>query len=527
MAPGRKKFVVVGDEKCGKTAFIQTFAGMPFPDTHSTTVSDSYFCPPIPGAPHVEIVDTSGSEEFDRLRPYSYDGVNIWLVCFSIGSVQSLTNVIERWVPECRYFSPTIPIILIGCKSDIRDDPHALEEVAKAGDLAVSLEMARQVAKQVDAFKYVECSARTGYHISDMFDENVDDGEVEYIDDDEYGAEGEQDENQPEEIPSPDTPMDERSMSRASRASAITSPYRSSVASPSRMAAGSPLASKTPNHDNTPIVSPSKDIASEDELAAISMNRSSVSVQSQVQKHEVAQKLAAPSSRGPGGVRASAVRRKLSESSVSSVDSSSIASVSVASPEPTSIEDALSHRSMTKNSSLSLSRAGMDSTLPVITESENTKSSTYATAESQPQTSTDETSYELPPLPPTKSESGPSSDSDEKPKAAAIEMKLETTELTALPIPAPENISPPAIGAGDRAASRQVTDFLVAQDQSLGVTPTPSNRQQQQPAAVQPMSDYGKGDKESEPRFDRKEERRPRKPPAHEEEGGGCKCTIL
>jgi GTPase SAR1 family protein len=66
MAPGRQKFVCIGDDRVGKTAFLHTFVGQPFPEVYQTTVSETYLAQPIKGGPTVELVDLPGAEEFDR-----------------------------------------------------------------------------------------------------------------------------------------------------------------------------------------------------------------------------------------------------------------------------------------------------------------------------------------------------------------------------------------------------------------------------------------------------------------------------
>ena len=55
-----------------------------------------------------------------RLRPLSYPDSNVILMCFSIDSPDSLTNVGEKWYPELRYYCPKAPILVVGNKKDLR-----------------------------------------------------------------------------------------------------------------------------------------------------------------------------------------------------------------------------------------------------------------------------------------------------------------------------------------------------------------------------------------------------------------------
>src|SRR3954468_4573203 len=75
--------------------------------------------------------DTAGQEEYDRLRPLSYPGSDIILICFSIVSQQSFESVREKWYPEISHFNPKAIIILVGTKIDLRDNPDTLEQCNK------------------------------------------------------------------------------------------------------------------------------------------------------------------------------------------------------------------------------------------------------------------------------------------------------------------------------------------------------------------------------------------------------------
>lgn len=46
--------------------------------------------------------DTAGQEEYDRLRTLSYPQTNVFIICFSISSPASYENVKHKWYPEVR-----------------------------------------------------------------------------------------------------------------------------------------------------------------------------------------------------------------------------------------------------------------------------------------------------------------------------------------------------------------------------------------------------------------------------------------
>lgn len=45
---------------------------------------------------------------------------DVVLLCFSIASPISLRNCKAMWYPEIRRFCPDVPVILVGCKNDLR-----------------------------------------------------------------------------------------------------------------------------------------------------------------------------------------------------------------------------------------------------------------------------------------------------------------------------------------------------------------------------------------------------------------------
>merc|ERR1712241_1456325 len=49
------------------------------------------------------------------------------LMCFSIDSPDSLENIPEKWTPEVKHFCPNVPIILVGNKKDLRNDPNTIK----------------------------------------------------------------------------------------------------------------------------------------------------------------------------------------------------------------------------------------------------------------------------------------------------------------------------------------------------------------------------------------------------------------
>ncbi|XP_027788663.2 transforming protein RhoA-like isoform X2 [Marmota flaviventris] len=151
MAALRKKLVIVGDGACGKTCLLIVFSKDQFPEAYMPTVFENYV------------------EDYDRLRPLSYPDTDVILMCFAIDSPESLENISEKWTPEVKHFCPSVPIILIGNKKDLRKDEHTRRELAKMKQEPVKPEEGRDMANRIRAFGYLECSAKTKDGVREVF----------------------------------------------------------------------------------------------------------------------------------------------------------------------------------------------------------------------------------------------------------------------------------------------------------------------------------------------------------------------
>ena len=63
----------------------------------------------------------SGQEDYDRLRPLSYKDTDVAVLTFGLDSRSSLENIKAKWFPETQHYIPTVPVILLGLKSDLKD----------------------------------------------------------------------------------------------------------------------------------------------------------------------------------------------------------------------------------------------------------------------------------------------------------------------------------------------------------------------------------------------------------------------
>jgi Ras-related C3 botulinum toxin substrate 1 len=169
------KCVVVGDGAVGKTCLLISYTTNKFPSEYVPTVFDNYAVTVMIGdEPYtLGLFDTAGQEDYDRLRPLSYPQTDVFLICFSIVSPPSFDNVKAKWYPEIDHHAPNIPIILVGTKLDLREDASTLESLRQKRMEPVSYEQALTCAKEIKAYKYLECSALTQRNLKSVFDEAI------------------------------------------------------------------------------------------------------------------------------------------------------------------------------------------------------------------------------------------------------------------------------------------------------------------------------------------------------------------
>ncbi|KAH7158945.1 ras family-domain-containing protein [Fusarium sp. MPI-SDFR-AT-0072] len=172
MAEIRRKLVIVGDGACGKTCLLIVFSKGTFPEVYVPTVFENYVADVEVDGKHVELAlwDTAGQEDYDRLRPLSYPDSHVILICFAVDSPDSLDNVQEKWISEVLHFCQGLPIILVGCKKDLRYDQKTIEELRKTSQKPVSPEEGEEVRKKIAAYKYLECSAKTNEGVREVFE---------------------------------------------------------------------------------------------------------------------------------------------------------------------------------------------------------------------------------------------------------------------------------------------------------------------------------------------------------------------
>lgn len=100
---------------------------------------------------------TAGMEDKDHIRRASYADTNVFILLYSVTNKESYENI-GRWVEEIKSLCCDAQYILVGCDND--DPAHS-----------VTYEEGAQLAKEIGAAAFFECSIATGEGVKEIFDE--------------------------------------------------------------------------------------------------------------------------------------------------------------------------------------------------------------------------------------------------------------------------------------------------------------------------------------------------------------------
>ncbi|CAG8525777.1 1424_t:CDS:2 [Funneliformis caledonium] len=193
----QRKLVIVGDGACGKTSLLSVFKLGHFPREYVSTRSKPTFYSPhsqtyktlrrkqllvptvfenlvtdikIDGKPvQLALWDTAGQEEYEvsnNLMTFSH----VILIAFAVDIPDSFENVAAKWIDEVQSLCPNVPVILVGLKKDLRDDATAITEMRKKRISFVDPKQGEDLAQQIGARRYLECSALTGENVDNVFE---------------------------------------------------------------------------------------------------------------------------------------------------------------------------------------------------------------------------------------------------------------------------------------------------------------------------------------------------------------------
>ena len=170
------KVVIVGDGAVGKTCVLSVYQNRAFPEEYIPTVFENYTVKFNLDKEEISLHlwDTAGQEELENIRVLSYSQTNLFLLCFAVSEPDSLENVKAKWLPELNQYVVSPRIVLVGTKTDLRDDPQTIQTLKDRGLAPITNAQGSQKAKEIGALAYFEVSAKADpASVVKLFDQAV------------------------------------------------------------------------------------------------------------------------------------------------------------------------------------------------------------------------------------------------------------------------------------------------------------------------------------------------------------------
>jgi len=142
---GQVTLAIIGDRQVGKKTLMDKIYGEAY-CPRSTRLYSKKGWVEIDGM--YIVVELCVGEEF-----LDYTEVpNVFLVCFAVNNLASFQSIRAKWFLEICRFDSNTPFILVGTKSNLRE----------SGEAKVSIQQAEDLAHELGALNYFECSRTMG-----------------------------------------------------------------------------------------------------------------------------------------------------------------------------------------------------------------------------------------------------------------------------------------------------------------------------------------------------------------------------
>ena len=137
--------LMMGDSDVGKTALTDAYLVKRFDD--QSQPSRYEYCSARSSIDDEQYITHIWSDEVPNVILWS-----VIILVFSVHDFQSYNNISTKWIPQVKQQCPTVPVILVGNKTDLRGN----------NSKTVTTEMGMQLAREINAVAYFECSCRDG-----------------------------------------------------------------------------------------------------------------------------------------------------------------------------------------------------------------------------------------------------------------------------------------------------------------------------------------------------------------------------
>jgi Ras family protein len=177
-----RKIAILGDVGVGKTSLAQRYTTGKFSDCYDPTIENCFskiFLYNRNTRLHLDIVDTAGINDYSsNLSRNATIGVHGYLLVFSLYSRPSLekVKVIVNLLLNALGDPPSVPIILVGTKCDLKDERY--QHVYKLHisrfvqicvcNRVITMNQGKLLASELRV-NYIECSSKSGDNVDELF----------------------------------------------------------------------------------------------------------------------------------------------------------------------------------------------------------------------------------------------------------------------------------------------------------------------------------------------------------------------
>jgi len=155
-----------------KTTLLVSYTARAFMDDYVPTLFDNFSAIEEVDGQCINMIlwDTAGQEDYYTLRTKTYKDTDIFLLCFSTVHMDSFDNLKHKWIVELKENAPDAPFILVGTKTDLRD------QMVKSGDNSSEIidhKKGAKRAKELKAQTYIECTSKDPQSVNNVFIEAI------------------------------------------------------------------------------------------------------------------------------------------------------------------------------------------------------------------------------------------------------------------------------------------------------------------------------------------------------------------
>ena len=166
--------MLIGDDAAGKSEIITKYILEKSAKVCILFFPKYYLSVEVDGKPvKLVISNIPAGDGFDKMRQHFYRDADAFLVCFSIASLASFSNISDKWIPEIQDHCPKTPLILAGTECNLRCDEKTISDLKKTGIAPITYKAGSQLAKEINASMYLECSAITDEGVNELFEELI------------------------------------------------------------------------------------------------------------------------------------------------------------------------------------------------------------------------------------------------------------------------------------------------------------------------------------------------------------------